>query len=149
MCISCPQADSTQNFKGPNKILCSVELFSGCKESYTYGLDLSLINLDRDSVASTNQIELEGSQWSGLSVSVPCNLKVPVCCVLNHFYPALCDPMNCSLPDSSVHGILQARMLEWVPFPLPGNLPNPGIEPRLFVSSELSDGFFTTSANWK
>ena len=85
MCISCPQADSTQNFKGPNKILCSVELFSGCKESYTYGLDLSLINLDRDSVASTNQIELEGSQWSGLSVSVPCNLKVPVCCVLNHF----------------------------------------------------------------
>ena len=29
-------------------------------------------------------------------------------------YPTLCDPMNCSLPDSSVHGILQARILEWV-----------------------------------
>ena len=26
----------------------------------------------------------------------------------------LCDPMDCSLPDSSVHGILQARILEWV-----------------------------------
>ena len=26
----------------------------------------------------------------------------------------LCDPMNCSLPGSSAHGILQARMLEWV-----------------------------------
>ena len=26
-----------------------------------------------------------------------------------------CDPMNCSLPGSSVHGILQARILEWVP----------------------------------
>ena len=25
-----------------------------------------------------------------------------------------CDPMDCSLPDSSVHGILQARILEWV-----------------------------------
>ena len=25
-----------------------------------------------------------------------------------------CDPMNCSLPGSSVHGILQARILEWV-----------------------------------
>ena len=89
MYISCPQADSTQNFKGPNKILCSVELFSGCKESYTYGLDLSLINLNRDSVASTNKMEVKGSQWSGwggnLSVSIPCNLKVPVCCVLNHF----------------------------------------------------------------
>ena len=26
----------------------------------------------------------------------------------------LCDPLDCSLPDSSVHGLLQARMLEWV-----------------------------------
>ena len=26
----------------------------------------------------------------------------------------LCDPMDCSLPGSSVHGILQARMLEWI-----------------------------------
>ena len=29
----------------------------------------------------------------------------------------LCDPMNCSLPGSSVHGIIQARTLEWVDFP--------------------------------
>ena len=29
-------------------------------------------------------------------------------------YPTLCDPMDCSLPGSSVHGILQARILEWV-----------------------------------
>ena len=28
--------------------------------------------------------------------------------------PALCDPMDCSPPGSSVHGILQARTLEWV-----------------------------------
>ena len=28
--------------------------------------------------------------------------------------PALCDPVDCSLPGSSVHGILQARVLEWV-----------------------------------
>ena len=27
--------------------------------------------------------------------------------------PTLCDPMGCSLPGSSVHGILQARVLEW------------------------------------
>ena len=40
----------------------------------------------------------------------------------------LCDPMDCSLPGSSVHGILQARVLEWVASP--GDLPNPGIEPR-------------------
>ena len=39
--------------------------------------------------------------------------------------PTLCDPM-----DYAVHGILQARILEWVAFPSPGDLPNPGIEPR-------------------
>ena len=39
--------------------------------------------------------------------------------------PTLCDPM-----DYTVHGILQARILEWVAFSSPGDLPNPGIEPR-------------------
>ena len=34
--------------------------------------------------------------------------------------------MDCSLPDSSVHGISQAIIL---PFPSPGDLPNPGIQP--------------------
>ena len=40
--------------------------------------------------------------------------------------------MDCSLPGSSVHGILQAGILEWVAIPLfpsPGDLPNPGIKP--------------------
>ena len=36
--------------------------------------------------------------------------------------------MYITLPDSSVHGILQARILE-LPLPSPGNLPKPGIEP--------------------
>ena len=31
--------------------------------------------------------------------------------------PTLCDPMDCSLPDFSVHGILQARILEWIAVP--------------------------------
>ena len=42
----------------------------------------------------------------------------------------LCDPMDCSLLGSSVHGIFQARVLEWVTFPSPEDLPDPGIEPR-------------------
>ena len=37
--------------------------------------------------------------------------------------------MDCSSPGSSVHGISQARILEWVAIPSPGDLPNPGIEP--------------------
>ena len=43
--------------------------------------------------------------------------------------PTLSDPMDCSLPGSSVHGISQARVLEWVAFPSPEDLPDPGMEP--------------------
>ena len=35
-----------------------------------------------------------------------------------------------SLPGSSVHGILQTRILEWVAIPFSRDLPHPGIEPR-------------------
>ena len=38
-----------------------------------------------------------------------------------------CNSMDCSSPGSSLHGILQARILEWLPYPPPGDLPNPGI----------------------
>ena len=37
--------------------------------------------------------------------------------------------MDHRVPCSSVHGILQARILEWVAMPPPGDLPDPGIEP--------------------
>ena len=41
----------------------------------------------------------------------------------------LSDPMDCSLPGSSVYGIFQARVLEWVAISFSRSLPNPGIEP--------------------
>ena len=56
----------------------------------------------------------------------------------------LCDPMDCSPPDSSVHGISQARILEWVAIPPPGNLLDPGIEPVSLASPAWAGRFFTT-----
>src|SRR5574337_708000 len=44
--------------------------------------------------------------------------------------PTLSNPMDCSLPGSFVHGIFQARVLEWVAIAFSRNFPNPGIEPR-------------------
>ena len=38
-------------------------------------------------------------------------------CLVAQLCPTLCDPMDCSLPGSSVHGILLARILEWVAMP--------------------------------
>ena len=44
-------------------------------------------------------------------------MRVCVCVKVPQLCPPLCDPMDCSLPGSSVHGVLQARILEWVDIP--------------------------------
>ena len=57
--------------------------------------------------------------------------------VLSHFtrsYLNLCNPTDCSLPGSSVHGILQARVLEWVAVTSFRDLPNSVIEPASLTS---------------
>ena len=56
-------------------------------------------------------------------------------------YLTLCNPLDCSPPGSSVHGILQERILKWVAMPR--------IEPASLMSPALAGGFFTTSATWE
>ena len=75
-------------------------------------------------------------------------LEIPMCmhaqsCV------TLCDPTDWSPPGFSTHGISKARLLEWVPFPPPGDLPNPGIESASPESPALAGGFFTTVPSGK
>ena len=55
--------------------------------------------------------------------------------------PILCDAMDCSLPGSSVLGILQARILEWVAISSSRELPDPGIEPLSLMSPALAGRF--------
>ena len=51
--------------------------------------------------------------------------------IVTQLCPTLYDSMDCSLLDSSVHEILQVRILVCgLPCPTPGDLPDPGIEPR-------------------
>ena len=57
--------------------------------------------------------------------------------------------MDCSPSDSSVHEILQARILEWVAISSSRDLPDPGIEPVSLVSPVLTGGFFTSQATWE
>ena len=64
-------------------------------------------------------------------------------CVYSQSCSTLCNPMDCSLPGYSVHEILQAKILSGLPFPTPGDLPDPGIEPMSLVSPELAGRFFT------
>ena len=59
-------------------------------------------------------------------------------------YPTLCNPMDCSPPGSSFHGILQAKMLEWEAISSPKGFSNLGIEPTSITSPALAGIFFTT-----
>ena len=74
-----------------------------------------------------------------------------------------CDPMDCSPPGSSVHGILQARILGWVAISFSREFPHPGIEPRspalqadsllteLFLKKQLSNeysGLISFKIDW-
>ena len=58
----------------------------------------------------------------------------------------LCDPMDCSPPGSSVHGISRQEYWSGLPFPPPGDLPDSGIEP---TSPALAGRFFTTEPHGK
>ena len=62
-------------------------------------------------------------------------------CPVAQACPTLFNPTDCSLPASSVHGIFQGRILQWVAISSPGDLPYPGIEPTFPVPA---GGFFTT-----
>ena len=58
--------------------------------------------------------------------------------------PTLCEPTDCSLLGSSVHGILQARRLKWVAISYSRALPDQGIKPTSLVSPALADWFFSS-----
>ena len=58
--------------------------------------------------------------------------------------PSLCDPMDCSPPGSSVHGILQARVLEWVAMPSSRGSSCPRDRTASLTSPALAGRFFST-----
>ena len=78
--------------------------------------------------------DLRGFSFSSLVFRAEC-MRAQSCLTL-------CDPMDYSPPGSSVPGIFQARILEWVASPR--DLSNTGIEPASLVPSALTGKFFTT-----
>ena len=65
-------------------------------------------------------------------------------CLVAQSCLTLCDPMGCSPPGSSVHGILQQECWSRLPCPPPGDLSDSGIKPACPAAPVLADGFFTT-----
>ena len=65
-----------------------------------------------------------------------------IVCVCTQSCLTVCNPMSCGSPGFSVHVISQARIVNGLPFPSPGDLPNPGIKsgsPALQAGSLLSE----------
>ena len=61
-------------------------------------------------------------------VTLDLNLELLWCCLVALFCLSFCDPLECRLPSSSVHGISRARMLGRLPFHTPGQLNDPGMK---------------------
>ena len=57
------------------------------------------------------------TSWATREALNKSSLNFLMLCLVIQSCPTLCDPMDCSLPGSSVHGVLQARILEWVAMP--------------------------------
>ena len=68
------------------------------------------------------------------------------CCLVSKLCPTLREPTCSNPPSSSVHGILQARILEWVAVPSSRGSSRPREDPVSPMFAALSGGFFTTSA---
>ena len=63
--------------------------------------------------------------------------------------PTLCDHMDWGPPRPSVRGFSRQEYWSGLPWPLPRDLPDPGIEPPSLMSAALAGGFFATSATWE
>ena len=61
----------------------------------------------------------------------------------------LCDPSDCSNQPPLSMGFPRQGYWSGLPWPPPGDLPNPRIEPVSLMSPELAGGFFTTNATWE
>ena len=70
-----------------------------------------------ESVFRFHWLQMNSCLCVGVCVWVCACMSVYVCAKLLQSCLTLCDPMDCSLPGSSVHGILQARILKWVAVP--------------------------------
>ena len=96
----------------------------------------------------TNLTEYRG-KWRGSAIA-KYNYCVYMCvCVHAQLCPTFCDPVDYSSPVSSLHGIVQARILDWVTSSCSKGLPNPEIKPMSPEFPALAGRFFTTSTTWE
>ena len=70
-------------------------------------------------------------------------------CSVTQLCLTLCEPVDCSPPGSSVHGIFQTRILGWITISSSKDPPHPGIKPTSLASPAQASRFFTTEPSGK
>ena len=75
--------------------------------------------------------------------------KCACVCIVAQLGPTLCDPMDYSSPVSFLHGISQARILEWVAISYCRGSSQPGNKPASLASLAVASKFFTTAPSGK
>ena len=78
-----------------------------------------------------------------------CSKFLCVCVKSLQACTTLCNPMDYSLPGSSVNGILQARILEWVAISFSRGSSQPGDRTTSLMPNTLPGAFFTASTTWE
>ena len=127
-----------------------LSIYSREKKSYVIIKKKKAFKYDGSFASSSFQTESNPKDfqlWVAIWTMVHPYTKCCCCsrCLVAKWYPTLLDSMNCSLPGSSVHGILQARILDWVAISFSKGSSLPGIEP----TSPALVGFFTTEPRRK
>ena len=98
--------------------------------------------------------EMYTSVYDSCSVYLCANVSFSAkhqCCAQSLSHVWLCDPMDCSPPGFSVHGVLQASILEWVAMPSPRGFSQPPGKPKNTGVGRLYplQGIFSTQeSNW-
>ena len=95
-----------------------------------------------DSASMTALVNAPGSSVARMTLR-----SCPVCAQAKSLQSCLtlCWPIDYSPPGCSVHGILQASILEWAAI----SSSQPGVKPASLVSPALAGGFFPTGATWE
>ena len=112
-------------------------------------LELKIATLQKPGISITEYAIIQYCQVKYHSSKASCESLLILCvrAKLLQLCLTLCDPIGYSPPASSVHGVLQARILERVT--MLSSRGSPGIEPKTLMFPALAGGFFTTSATWK
>ena len=91
-----------------------------CRREVWSGDCIWVLNLCLNVYVLVKVIEMGETTWciysTGTTIMCVC-VCVCVCVLVTQSCPTLCNPTTCAPPDFSVHGILQARILEWTAFP--------------------------------